>query len=286
MRNFLSFLRGKNSQKGQAILIVVLVMVVFLTIGLSVVSRSIVNVRTANDEERSQRAFSAAEAGIEQALKLNSNGNNILGIPQTVNTSDSSTKIQNVNVTTIGGPQVILNNANQILKDDGYDIWLSDFPNFTSPVGNPNRNYTITLYWGDPALSACNNAAMEIILLYGATKNTALTHRYGVDPCPSRSGNGFTQNPATGGTLSPTGQNAKRFAYAYTLPVITNGFLIRVSPLYSSSSLGVLSNVDLPVQGKQIDSTGVSGSTSRHVTLFQGYPSLPSEFFPYILFSK
>src|SRR5690242_8662448 len=57
-------------EAGQALLIVVLVMVIALTVGLSLASRSITNLRNSTDEANSQAAFSAAEAGVEQAVKL------------------------------------------------------------------------------------------------------------------------------------------------------------------------------------------------------------------------
>ncbi len=52
------------SESGQALLIVVLVMVVVLTMGLSVASRSITNLRIATEQDNSQASFSAVEAGI------------------------------------------------------------------------------------------------------------------------------------------------------------------------------------------------------------------------------
>ena len=52
-------------QKGQILLLVVLVMTIALTIGLSLATRTITDIRTTTEEENSQRAFSAAEAGIE-----------------------------------------------------------------------------------------------------------------------------------------------------------------------------------------------------------------------------
>ena len=61
----------KQLQKGQVLLVVVLVMVVALTVGLSLASRSITNLRITSDDENSQRAFSAAEAGVERAVKGN-----------------------------------------------------------------------------------------------------------------------------------------------------------------------------------------------------------------------
>src|SRR3990167_8278862 len=59
------------NSKGQALLIVILVMVVALTITLSVISRAVVNLRTTQDQEKTQRALAAAEAGIEQTIKNN-----------------------------------------------------------------------------------------------------------------------------------------------------------------------------------------------------------------------
>jgi len=60
-------LEKKNS--GQIAIIILLVMVVLLTIGLAVVARSITDVKISEDEKTALRAFSAAEAGIEEALK-------------------------------------------------------------------------------------------------------------------------------------------------------------------------------------------------------------------------
>lgn len=68
----------KNHKSGQVVLIVLLVMVVVLTIGLSLISQSVTDISISKDEEESIRAFSAAEAGIEAALQ------NIGAAPSTV----------------------------------------------------------------------------------------------------------------------------------------------------------------------------------------------------------
>jgi len=59
---------GKGYGLGQVGLVVLLIMVVLLTVGLSVVSRSIGDVRLSRQEEEASRVFDAAEAGIEQGL--------------------------------------------------------------------------------------------------------------------------------------------------------------------------------------------------------------------------
>ena len=58
----------RAAQKGQALLIVLLVTAVALTVGLAAVSRSVTDVQISKEEEEAVRAFSAAEAGIEEVL--------------------------------------------------------------------------------------------------------------------------------------------------------------------------------------------------------------------------
>src|SRR5690242_2552024 len=58
------------NQKGQAIIILLLIMLVGLTVGLAITQRSLSDLSTSNKVEQSSRAFNAAEAGLEQALKV------------------------------------------------------------------------------------------------------------------------------------------------------------------------------------------------------------------------
>jgi len=59
----------KRNNSGQAVLVVLFIMVVVLTITLSLLSHSVTDVSISKDEEEAVRAFSAAEAGIEEALR-------------------------------------------------------------------------------------------------------------------------------------------------------------------------------------------------------------------------
>src|SRR3990167_5038568 len=67
-------LERKVNQSGQVALIVLLVMVVMLTLGISIAQRGVADVRISQQEEDSARAFQAAEAGLEQALSTLSSG--------------------------------------------------------------------------------------------------------------------------------------------------------------------------------------------------------------------
>ena len=59
-------------EKGQALILVLLSLAVVLTVVLSVFSRSITDVSISSKENDAMRAFSAAEAGVEQVLVVGS----------------------------------------------------------------------------------------------------------------------------------------------------------------------------------------------------------------------
>lgn len=279
-----------SNQQGQALLIVVLVMVVSLTIGLSVVSRSITNLRVTNEQEQSQRAFSAAEAGIEQALKTG------VGIAEEKSLGNNAS-IKSLTVEQVGGISTfLLNGGNIVPKDEGTDVWLSNSPDYSSPK-SPEH---FSLYWGSPNDNCTTSlpAAIEVIVISGG-KNSPTSTRYAFDPC-SR-GNSFT-TPESGSTSEYTIAGK---TFKYRTPVngndritVNSGLIARIIPLYANAVVGVDTcnpgnrqpcsnnpNNILPLQAKKLESTGVSGTTTRKITVFQGFPKLPSQFFQYILFS-
>ncbi len=280
-------------EKGQSLLIVVLVMVVALTVGLSVASRSIINLRITSEEQSSQSAFSAAEAGIEKALQISSTGTVI-----TDQTIGANATIKKTVITPVGGDkEFLVNNGTPVAEDDGVDVWLSHYPDYASPL-SPQF---FSVYWGTTSNSCSGNtaSAMEIIVLSGSKVNP-VSKRFTFDPCQTRA-NSNQFSPIT----SPTNVGAfiragKTFQYRTPdnfLNGVSNIFIVRVIPLYASAPIAIYTCnnggnncTTLPLQGKQIDSTGIAGDVSqptvRKITYFQGYPKLPSEFFQYVLFSS
>lgn len=267
----------KNKQSGQALLIVVLAMVVSLTVSLAVVSRSITNLRTSTEEENSQRAFSAAEAGVEQVLKTGEEVTTAIDL-------ENKSQIKKVDIVPVSGTQVLVNGGNTVEKDDGADVWLVPH-NGNTPDYTQSWNGNLTFYWGsssdqcnpDPSINTM--AALEIIVISG-TQALPTSKRYAFDPCGARrASNNFASPPVGGGTIG-----GKSFANKTTSITVSSGLIARVIPLYSSTSIGVVGSIVLPSQGNRIESTGISGGTSRKIAFYQGYPTLPSEFF-YILFS-
>jgi len=283
-------------QRGQALLIVVLVMVVALTVGLSIASRTLTNVRLTSEEVNSQRAFSAAEAGIEQLLQLyGSNSSKTGSISNVMLDANTSTKISDASIDPVtpqnvnGAYQLILNNGAPISQDDGYDIWLTPFdadPSllYQSPWPGAGVGH-LSIYWGDSAANTCdplpaNNtmAAMEVIVIYNS-RTDPLVQRYVYDPCSSgrQSANHFTAISATANP--PLG--GKTFLYKATIP-ITLGLIVRVVPLYASAVVGISADSSLPAQGQLVQANGVSGSASqvkRQISYFQAWNALPSEYY-------
>lgn len=269
--------RYRQLQAGQILLIVVLVMTLALTIGLSVATRTISNLRTSTDEENSQRAFSAAEAGIEQAMQ-----NSTASSGSFTNNTSYETSI-----TSVAGVDIDLNNRIPILKDNVADLWLSTYPGYNFPWDG-----ILTVYWGEPndvcdADESINTlAAMEIVLISGTKTTPKLTH-YPVDPCAARAAvNGF-EVTSTGNTTI----NGHTYFFHKTIAV-TDGMLLRVMPLYSSARMVVrgcdaanANCTNLPAQGKIITSVGKADTTQRKLIGFQENPSMPMQILPYILFS-
>lgn len=257
-----------RGQSGQVLLIIVLIMVVGLTVGLSLASRSIVSLRTSEEEITSQQALSAAEAGIEQVSKTNT---------AIANGSFLNSATYNTSITTVSGNSFLLNGGNSVLKDDAADVWLSDYSRDSAEIYQNPWSGNLTILWGK-GNAGCTQAALEIIVISGSKANP-ITRKYAFDPCTTRSStNNFTAASAGG---SSGGRN---FPFGATIS-ISSGLIVRIVPLYSEALIGVSADSVLPSQGSIITSVGTSGTASRKVTVFQGYPTLPSEYFPYGIFS-
>lgn len=264
----------KLNQKGQALLIVVLVMVVALTVGLSIASKTITSLRTSTEEANSQKALAAAEAGIEQSLKTNQIASGTF--------TDTQASYQ-TSVTPVLGTSFLVNGGNPIIADNGADLWLSDYSSEPANLYQNPWTGTLTVNWGT-STDACSNAALEIVIISGSKQSPA-SNRYALDPCAGRaSGNRFTQVALTRTTVL-----GKDFFYQTQINV-SSGLIGRIIPIYFNTSIAIVGNRALPSQGTTITSTGcvpscATGSVQRKVNVFQGYPEIPSEYFPYNLFS-
>lgn len=285
-----------RQQSGQALLIVVLIMVVALTVTLSLVSRSIVNLKTSVEQSSSQKALSAAEAGVEQSIKNNVDIGTFsapitLGGSQGSQYSAAISSVSNQN----GG--FLVNGGNLVAKDEGAYVWLANNLTFNPswPSDDPSKNADLYIYWGDGS-GDDKNAALEIVLIYGAQRSGSQSVRFAFDPYTNRAGsNNFTTLPSAVFCACSYTVGGRNFAYRAKIN-ISQGLLLRVNPLYYNAYVGVDRVIKndpaippLPDQGQIITSSGCSptcssnNSVQRKITVYQGYPQLPAELFPYSL---
>jgi hypothetical protein len=256
------------------LLVVVLTMIVALTIGLSIASRTVTNLRISRQNEESERAFQAAEAGIAQVLQSGSEAN----FPNFSNNSSYEAKVVHP-----GNASFVLNGGELVDQDTGIDVWLSNYPDFVS--GSMNGN--ISVYWGSPNQDAqCTDTnkgaltkpAIEIVWLSGNKLDPSLSKRV-YDFCGRISGADVPED------VSGLSLSQGRFLYRASFPV-NNGLIMKVIPIFNSSKVFVSTNSSFPSQGTIVESTGKSGDTVRKIRYFSSYPQIPIEMFPYSLITQ
>lgn len=260
----------KRNSSGQALLIILLIMAVALTIGLSVVSRSITDIRISQEQEESARAFSAAEAGLESLLATG-------GAPGTVGDFTITTDTQDLG-----------NSSTFVFPGDGVTVWLVDhLDEDTLDLDNPKSFTDFEFHWGNEDLSGNEETApaLEAVIIYKDLAGEYTTKRVAFDPKLGRS-DGFTSVSDDNHSFGE-----KRFSFREQFADVPNGdlYAIRIKLLYNDQPqiLGIeASGDDLPLQGNCYESTASSEATgiSRKVEQCQYYPSL-SGIFDYVLYS-
>lgn len=255
--------------RGQAALIVLLVVAVALGFGLSIISQSTTDVRIAKQEQESARAFNAAEAGIEEALKNISSV--ALGVPQ-----ELSGLGEGVTST------YVVEAANQLTaayqENDTVQVNLS---------GHDVNLTTVTINWVRAEVAAENPgctgedntpASLVISVIKGASSAYA-QRSFAYNACDVLN-NGMT-NVATAGDGG--------YLRKVDIAIEAGDELMRIRPVYNQVSLSVTGNVPLPTQGYAIASTaqvGTAGQSTaaKAIEVTRTEPGAPAVF-DYVLFS-
>ncbi len=257
-----------TNQSGQTIVIILLVMVVILTIGLSITARSITDLRLSSTTEQSSRAFSAAEAGIEEALQKG-----LTGLPSATNVSlGTGGASYSYNVSPLGGTGYVPDKP--IQQDTVIQLNLS-----MTGVSNPATAFN--LYWVDKANSAevDNSASMEITFVSGTTTYTLEKYAYNVDAGRS---NGF-DSPSS----FDQSYGGKTYRAKVSLTIPANAQVVRIRPLYNNASLAIEaqpSGKNLPTQSFKVTAVGTAGGATRKIEVTQSVSALPAVF-DFVLFS-
>ena len=254
-------MRFKGNETGQVALIVLLVMVVMLTLGIAVAQRGVTDVRIAQQEEDSARAFQAAEAGIEEALSTLVGGSGSFG-------EDTS---YDVTVGQAGSSGFVF----------GQPVAAGEVVYVNLAGASPGMN-RLDVYFMEIGKDDCDvtPAAVEVMILSSPGGNTRV-RREGFDI--SSRGNNFDQ--VTKGNYSFEGVS---FCAKATVNLTGNDQQVRIRPLYNRAVVGVdpqPANATLPNQYLQVESVGqTEAGVTRAVTVKRSEPQLPP-IFDYALFS-
>ncbi|GEM_PF-3511325 len=218
----------RNLQNGQALALILLVMSAVLVVGLSVASRSITSQSTSTQTERSQQAFNAAEAGIQEALRRD---------PKDF----SSAQALNFNGVTVNITSKPINELPFLaLKDQVTQIKLDN-------VGSGG----LTFDWGK---SSEAEADLELIFINGNTGN--LTKKY----CDVGGATSSTISSADGDCTFSASSSG--FNHTVTIPngsLLAQSSLVRIIPRYQNTTMKVTGNsIDTADAGFLIESTATT----------------------------
>jgi len=250
-------------KKGQAALIVLLVVAVALGFGISIISQATTDIRISQQEQEAARAFNAAEAGIEEALK------DVTGAAMAGSGFLDVDDIR-VNYTVTGENRLEgvfeENEVAQLALGDN-DVTI-EWVDSGSEVENPGS---------DCSSVSATSGQTPASLLISVINDSNQVRRVGINACSWNGENGMSDE-AVGNSGSDS------YLRSYDLTVNANDVLARIRPVYNRVSLRV-TGTDLPVQTYVIDSEAQAPTLeSKAIKVTRTEPATPSVF-DYVVFS-
>lgn len=197
-------------------------MAVVLTIGLSIASRTVMDVSLSRQEEEGTATFQAAESGIENAL--NTDFTAISGQTQlpVLNVGDAT-------VTTTITPQSTI----ETTVEKGGSVQVR-----TSVASALPANKQLVVQWGKN--TTCPSALL-ITAYEAANATTYYAKNYAVDPCPS------STSFSNAGVLAGTNGYTSR----YLVPISTTSTIVSIQVISADTPISVASGTGgwtLPTQ--------------------------------------
>jgi Tfp pilus assembly protein PilX len=244
-----------NSQSGQIGLIIILIMVVILTIGLSVASRSTDDLEITSQSETSTRVFNAAESEIENALsaiyKYENEGVALTNPPESI--SDEGVKSKySINLTD--------SLETNLIQGRSAEIRL---------VGATSGN--INIRWSRE--SCANNPASLLISVYfdngGPGLEDIRARHYGVtiNDCDNQRDDSLELADAT--VFLP-------YNGSYNLAVTDLDRMIRITPLYNNTDILIPANALISHAQYNINSRAQSDAENKETNAINVRRTIPS----------
>lgn len=247
---------GTSAQSGQIALIVLLMMVVLMTVGLSVARQATVSLFDSQLEQDSTKVLNAAEAGIEQALSTDLQEGQFQLNQEAFQNIDIQYQVQQLNT---------------------LDVRLFEGVSAEVNVVGVTTGHSLVIDWSRVDNCSTQDPASLLLSIYSITSGTTNVRYVPVASCDRGEG------------LSVVGSsNNDGYRRRYTLPLQTDDTFVRIKPLYNDTHLRVTStgpSWSLPVQGFAIRSDAVKDSgETRSIKINRTLPTQPSVF-DYALYS-
>lgn len=249
-------------------MLVLLVVVVALAVGLSVASRNITNLKTATQTERSQRAFSAAEGGVEDVLSR------LGSVTATIPVEGGSVPVS----VDVGGIEA--------------NVTVSANPGYTSTINlgsvgqidlNPLETSTsnVRIEWG-----GSGSPSIEVIEYYKNSGSYDQNRWYFV---------GGVGHPGESATSSSAVVCTPSAPYSQCVEILIQSpaqdfRILRIRPFYANADVKVTAvgfGSYIPLQTYTLESTARTdeGITRKVLVTRNSLPALPAAF-DYALFSS
>lgn len=290
-----------NNKSGQALILVMLSVAVVMSVAVSLATRTTTDTSTARKDEESLRAFSAAEAGVEEALSQD------LSVPARTEPQPTTAQIGTGSSVTTSVSQFPANPRSYIypsemLSGDSAIVWFASRDNngnLTCGGGSPCFNsQNARLCFGEVGAATLPAVALTVVYEDLPPTSELRTVSAAFDPDSSRrqdnnfSSTGVITNSSGACTAqTPSGQN-RNFSSYVDLDLVSLGVpagvvgsgrlrFASIRMLYNSSpTTFAFTNLtdDLPSQGRVVDAQGVSGDASRRIQVYALYPEVPNMF--------
>lgn len=249
-----------DEQTGQVGIIVLLLTIVLLTIGLSIASRSITDLRLSRQEEETTRAFNAAEAGIEEALRQSLSQIVVKGGTGSVTVGGIK-----ADYTVEEGPVL----ETEIDEGETVEVNLSGF------VGLGGTG--VTIEWGETG-EVCSGGDLfaSIVVAIFDSSGSVARRPYTGTGCDR--GDNF--DASAGAATNPD------YLLGLTVPVGAGDVFMRIRAVYSDTPITITGEgADLPVQYWRVHSEAQTvGGETRAIEVTETVPAPPS-IFDFVLFS-
>jgi hypothetical protein len=262
--------KNRQSQSGQMVLMVLLIMLVGLTIAAGVFLDSLTEVQLTTSQENSDRAFNAAEGGVEQYLAKD--------FTSLITASDSTDS----NEVDVGNLKANV----KLTKESTFKALIEENDVGTVNLDGMSTNATLTISWtkGEDqnpgtCLEGDNQAPAALIVEKWSNKSAPVVTRSVYKP--------FGCNIPSGVTPST---NAGENPYLSTIDfsVTPSDYLLRLRPVYNKATIAVSGGrgVSLPPQQISIESkSSITGSgESKAIKATKTFSDLPM-IFDYVLYS-